>query len=56
MLVLARSVQQELVIGEDIRIKVLRVSGTTEKLGIEAPKEVSVQRVIHVKGDDDGES
>jgi carbon storage regulator len=44
MLVLSRSAEQEIRIGPDIRIRVLRVSGTTVKLGIEAPRQTAIVR------------
>ncbi len=44
MLVLTRKAGQTLVIGENVRVTVLSVKGNTIRLGIEAPKEVSVQR------------
>lgn len=44
MLVLARKAGQTLVIDENIRVTVLSVKGKTIRLGIEAPKEISVQR------------
>ncbi len=44
MLVLTRKVEESIVIGEDIEVKVLAVSGKSVKLGIIAPKELSVYR------------
>lgn len=44
MLVLSRSAEQEIRIGQQIRIRVLRVSGSTVKLGIEAPPETPIVR------------
>jgi carbon storage regulator len=44
MLVLSRKETEELVISDQIRIRVLRISGGTIRLGIEAPKDVSVRR------------
>jgi carbon storage regulator len=44
MLVLSRKESEELVISDRIRIRVLRISGGTIRLGIEAPKDVSVRR------------
>lgn len=44
MLVLSRREEQEIRIGPDIRIRVLRVSGSTVKLGIEAPRQTSILR------------
>ncbi len=44
MLVLTRKIEESIVIGEDIEIKVLAISGKSVKLGIIAPKELSVYR------------
>ncbi len=44
MLVLTRKTDQEIVISDSIRVKVLEVRGNQVRLGIVAPKEVSVRR------------
>lgn len=44
MLVLSRKKGQTLVIGDDILLTVLEVSGDKVKLGVEAPKRISVYR------------
>lgn len=44
MLVLTRRVGEELVIGDNIVVKVLDIKGNQVRIGIEAPKEVSVVR------------
>lgn len=44
MLVLSRRIDEVLIIGDDIKIKVLGISGSQVRIGIEAPKEVSVHR------------
>lgn len=44
MLLLERKVGQSLVIDGNIRVTVLSVKGKTIRLGVEVPKEVSVQR------------
>ncbi|HMO13114.1 MAG TPA: carbon storage regulator [Pirellulaceae bacterium] len=44
MLVLSRKVNDELIIGDDVRIKVLKIKGNTIRLGIEAPNSVRVAR------------
>ena len=44
MLVLSRKLKQEIVIGENVRITVLKVKGNTVRLGIEAPREIHVVR------------
>ncbi|MBC7324389.1 MAG: carbon storage regulator CsrA, partial [Moorella sp. (in: Bacteria)] len=44
MLVLTRKKGQSLVIGRDIRVVVVEVSGDAVRIGIEAPPEVAVYR------------
>ena len=44
MLVLSRKQQQDIVIGDNIKVTVLKVKGNTVRLGIEAPKNVRVVR------------
>lgn len=44
MLVLTRKTDQEIVIGDNIRITVLKSRGNTVRLGISAPRDVSVMR------------
>ena len=44
MLVLSRKLQQEIMIGENIKVTVLKVKGNTVRLGIEAPRSVRVIR------------
>ena len=44
MLVLSRKVGESLVIGEDITVRVVEVRGDVVRLGIDAPRSVSVQR------------
>jgi carbon storage regulator len=44
MLVLSRRIGEAIVIGNDIRVTVLRVRGNQVKLGICGPKEVPVYR------------
>ena len=44
MLILTRKEGETITIGEDIQIKVLSVQGGKVRLGIDAPKEVSVNR------------
>lgn len=41
---LSRFPEQELVIGDDIVIKVLRVDGDKVRIGVSAPRDVSVHR------------
>jgi carbon storage regulator len=44
MLVLTRTIGEEIIIGDDIRIKILAVSGNQVRLGIAAPRRVEVHR------------
>lgn len=44
MLVLTRKTDQEIVIADQIRVRVLEVRGNQVRLGIVAPKEISVHR------------
>lgn len=44
MLVLSRRLGETLIIGDDIKITVLGISGNQVRLGIAAPKDVSVHR------------
>jgi carbon storage regulator len=44
LLVLSRKVNQAIVIGDDIRIVIVSVDRDQVKLGVEAPRDVSVHR------------
>ncbi len=44
MLVLSRKVGEEIVIGSNIRVRVLAVQGNQIRLGFVAPREVAIQR------------
>ncbi|RUO35636.1 carbon storage regulator CsrA [Aliidiomarina sanyensis] len=44
MLILTRRISETMMINDDIRITVLAVNGSQVKLGIDAPKDVSVHR------------
>ena len=44
MLILTRKVGESVLTGNDISITILSVRGNQVKLGVEAPKEVSVHR------------
>ena len=44
MLILTRRVGETVMIGEDVSVTVLRVKGSQVRLGVNAPKNVSVQR------------
>jgi carbon storage regulator len=44
MLVLSRRLGETLIIGDDVKVTALGISGNQVRLGIAAPKEVSVHR------------
>ena len=44
MLILTRRIGESVVIGDDIKLTVLGVKGSQVRLGIDAPKSVSVHR------------
>lgn len=44
MLVLTRRVQQSIIIGDDIEVVILEVRGEQVRLGIRAPRNVTVHR------------
>jgi carbon storage regulator CsrA len=44
MLILTRRIGESLIIGDEITITVLNIKGNQVRLGIEAPKDVSVHR------------
>jgi carbon storage regulator len=44
MLILTRKLGEQITIGDDITVTLLEVNGTQVKLGIEAPKEISIHR------------
>lgn len=44
MLILTRKIGQSLIIGDDIEVKVVSIDGENIKIGISAPKDVSVVR------------
>ncbi len=48
MLVLTRSIDEGLVINENIRVTVLRVSGGVVRIGIEAPQDATILRGEHL--------
>ena len=53
MLVLTRKMQERIQIGNNITITILRVKGSTVRVGIEAPREVRVIRgELSVKEED----
>ncbi len=44
MLILTRRVGETLIIGDDVRVTVLGVRGHQVRIGVDAPKDVSVHR------------
>lgn len=44
MLILTRRVGESLIIGDDVVVNVLGVKGNQVRIGVEAPKDVSVHR------------
>ncbi len=44
MLVLTRKIDESIIIGDNIEVKVVDISGKSVKIGIEAPRELSVHR------------
>ena len=44
MLVLERKADESIIIGDNIKVKILKVQGNSVRLGIEAPREVLLYR------------
>ena len=44
MLVLTRKLQEEICVGNNVKITVLRISGNSVRIGIEAPRDVRILR------------
>ncbi len=45
MLVLSRKLEEKILIGKDIVISVLEIEGSNVKIGIKAPKDISILRM-----------
>lgn len=44
MLILTRAINQSILIGDDIEVKLLGIDGRQARIGIEAPKDIEVDR------------
>ncbi|QTS84060.1 carbon storage regulator CsrA [Coxiella endosymbiont of Amblyomma nuttalli] len=44
MLILTRRVSESVIVGDDVKVTVLGVKGNQVRLGIDAPKEISIHR------------
>ena len=44
MLVLSRKLNQSIIVGDNVKIQVLKISGNTVRIGIEAPHDVKILR------------
>jgi carbon storage regulator len=51
MLILTRKIEESIMIGDDVVVKVLRIMGGTVKIGIEAPRSIPIYReeIYHQK-------
>ena len=62
MLILTRRVGETLIIGDDVTVTVLGVKGNQVRIGVNAPKDVSVhreeiyERIQREKGDGDNDA
>ena len=57
MLVLTRKTNQSIMIGDDVEVSVLSVTGEKVRLGIDAPRDVGVFRTeVYVEIQNDGTS
>ena len=44
MLVLSRKLNQSIIVGDNVKIQVLKISGNTVRIGIDAPQDVKILR------------
>ncbi|MGN1393319.1 MAG: carbon storage regulator CsrA [Succinivibrionaceae bacterium] len=52
MLILTRRIDESLTINGNVKITVLSIKGNQIRIGIEAPKDVSIQRTELLENDD----
>ena len=45
MLVLSRKIGEKIKIGKDVVVNILKVEGTTVRVGIEAPRQINILRM-----------
>ena len=55
MLILTRKKNETIHIGEDILITIVRVSGSSVRIGVSAPRELPVLRIELQKDDEPGD-
>jgi len=56
MLILTRRVGESLIIGDNVTLTVLGVKGNQVRVGVDAPRDVTVHREEIAKRDDTGEA
>ncbi len=56
MLILTRRVGESLIIGDNVTLTVLGVKGNQVRVGVDAPRDVTVHREEIAKRDDAGEA
>ena len=56
MLVLKRKVEESITISDNIKVKILSITGESVNVGVDAPREVKVFRTDNVKNTDNGSS